>query len=972
MGLTTVERVLLERRLSRRRRAAQPLVGVIGLGLAAFLLAPMIAAGLAVLAGGLVYTALADEVNAAVKSIDKIEDREFFETTGIYDRNGTLLREIAPQGKRTYVKIAEIPPLVRQATLAVEDSDFYTNMGVDPGGTLRAAWGEVSDQQALGGGSTITQQLVRNVAFSWKERQARSYERKAKEIVLALVLTRQHSKDQILEWYLNEIYYGNLAYGIEAAAQTIFGKSARELDLAETALLVGLPQAPGDLDPLNPDPDIQSNVKDRQATVLSLMVDSGVVTQAEADAAEAKELAYASPEADEGRLKLAPHFVEYVQDLLEAKVGADLIARGGIRVTTTLDMKLQTRAEEVLREQVDKLRDRHNMTNAALVAMEPRTGQVLAMVGSYDYLNEAIDGQVNVALRERQPGSSIKPITYLTALEHGMSPATILWDVPMEVWTGSSQGLYKPNNYDGAFHGPVRLRRALANSYNIPALKLLGTIPPKAPGQGGDDAAATGETEEEAARMGVEATIDTAHRMGVTGLQRDPWDYGLSLTLGGGEVKLIDMTTAFATMANLGERVRPNPVLKITDSAGTVLYDLHEDEAALAPVRAVSEESAYIVTDWLADNTARTPAFGSSSPLNIGVPAAVKTGTTNDYHDNWTLGYTPYLVTGVWAGNSDNSKMRDTSGVTGAAPIWSAFMRNVAADEELRGIVAQAREDFGHTFTTQFARPKGVVEARICRVESLNQLAATCQSYDTELFVKDKLPKSGAAGAGGDGTLQVSSVVVPLPPPPEEAVRAAEAAKRPLRWAPAILCLPGQEGFGADKAQPVTVLPLPEDVPGSTIGEERRFVIEWARANGWAPLAPTEPCTQPMIDAAMVAGSLPGFGSPGVVITPTLGVSYRLNLRPESVLTARTVLTGTVSYNPAEIEYFKVELGAGRQPMEWITLGSTHAGPVMDGTLETLDAPSLPAGDYIVRLVLVKKDGNFLDPPFSVPIRIGR
>lgn len=1005
MGLTTVERVLLERRLSRRRRAAQPLVGAIGLGLAAFLVAPMVAAGLAVLGGGLVYTALADEVNAAVKTIDKIEDREFFETTGIYDRNGTLLREIAPQGKRTYVKIADIPPLVRQATIAVEDSDFYTNAGVDPSGTARAAWGVVSRQQALGGGSTITQQLVRNVAFSFKERSARSYERKMKEIVLALVLTRQHSKDQILEWYLNEIYYGNLAYGIEAAAQTIFGKPASELDLAETALLVGLPQAPGDLDPLNPDPDIQSNVKDRQATVLSLMVDSGVVTQAEADAAEAKELAYASPEADEGRLKLAPHFVEYVQDVLEEKVGADLIARGGIKVTTTLDMQLQTRAEEALREQVDKLRDRHNMTNAALVALEPRTGQVLAMVGSYDYLNEAIDGQVNVALRERQPGSSIKPITYLTALEHGMSPASILWDVPMEVWTGSGQGLYTPKNYDGAFHGPVRLRRALANSYNIPALKLLGTIPPKPPTEDGDAESASGESAESAAKAGVEATIDTAHRMGITGLQRDPWDYGLSLTLGGGEVTLLDMTTVFATMANLGERVRPNPVLKITDSAGTVLYDLHQDEAALAPVRAVSEESAYIVTDWLADNAARTPAFGASSPLNIGVPAAVKTGTTNDYHDNWTLGFTPYLVTGVWAGNSDNSKMRGTSGVTGAAPIWSAFMRNVAADKELRGIVAQAREDFGFEFGTKFTRPKGVVEGKVCRVESLNQLAATCQSYDTELFAKSRLPKGvaaaggdggvaaaaaggtsgetaggdggstgapGASSRGGDGTLQVSSVVVPLPPPPEDVVRAAAAEKKTLRWASAILCLPGQEGFGADKAQPVTVLPLPEDVPGSSIGEERRFVVEWARANGWAPLAPTEPCTQPMIDAAMVAGSLPGFGSPGVVVTPTLGVSYRLNLRPEALLTARTVLTGTVSYNSAEIEYFKVELGAGRQPMEWITLGSTHAGPVVDGTIETLDAPSLPAGDYIVRLVLVKKDGNFLDPPYSVPIRIGR
>lgn len=990
MGLSTLERIVLERRL--RRRASSPAAAFLGLSLTAVVALPVAAAGVAVVGAGIAYAALADDLEAEVQTIDNIEDRALFETTAIHDRHGTLLREIFTVGKRTYVRLDDVPLTVRQATIAVEDADFYTNPGIDPGGIARAAYGVVTGEESYGGGSTITQQLVRHVAFTDKERLARSYERKAKEIVLAIILTRQHSKDEILEWYLNEIYYGNLAYGIEAAAQTIFGKPAIELDLAESALLAGLPQAPADFDPLNPAPEVQALVKNRQKTVLDLMVAAGFVSRAEADRAAAQTLAYASPDADE--LFLAPHFVVHVQDELERILGSDRLARGGLQVTTTLDMRLQTLAEREVREQVDKLRERQNLNNGALVAMEPRTGQILAMVGSAEYWDDAIDGRVNVALRERQPGSSIKPVTYVTAIERGMSPATVLWDVPMEVWTPA--GVYKPQNYDETFHGPVRLRRALANSYNIPALKLLGVIPPV-------------EGEDGQARLGVEQAIETAHKMGVTGLQRDPWDYGLSLTLGGGEVTLLDMTTVYATLANQGERVRPNAVLKVVDSAGTVLYDLAQDAEALKPERAVSEGAAYIVTDMLADNEARTPAFGASSPLNIGVPAAVKTGTTNDYRDNWTLGFTPYLVTGVWAGNSDNSAMRNSSGVTGAAPIWSTFMRGVVLDPDLRGAVREAREQFGFDFPTQFQRPKDVVEANVCKVESLNQLAATCQVFQRELFIKDRLPEGlsadgaapgaagmagmpGAAGSadpsgaadgggvpgsggtpGGDGTARVSAVVVPLPPPPEDVVRAAAEKDEPVKWAPAVLCLPGEAGFGVEKAQPVAVVPLPEDVAGSAIGEEKRFAVEWSRANGWAAVPPLEPCTQAMIDAALATGSLPGWsGAAGGVFTPTLRAEYRLNLRPESVLTSRTVLTGTAVFNPDEIEYFKVELGAGRAPREWITLGDIHRGPVSNGALEVLDAPSLPAGEYIVRLILVKKDGNFLDPPFAVPVRLGQ
>lgn len=993
MGLSPVERALLERRLRRRRRGATPFLGLLGI---LVLAAPLAGSALALAGAGVAYASLAGELEGEIQALDDLDQRELAETTRIYDRDGTLLRErlVEDQGRRTYVPLSEVPLVMRQATIAVEDSDFYQNPGIDVGGIARAMYGEVSGQPDLGGGSTITQQFVRHVAFSFEERTARSYERKLKEIVLALILTRQASKDQILEWYLNEIYYGNLAYGVEAAAQTIFDKSARDLSLAEAALLAGLPQLPGVYDPLDPDPEVQAKVKARQRTVLQLMADGGFIGQAEAEAAAEAPLTYKAPDEE---LFLAPHFVVWVEDWLEAKLGADRLARGGLAVTTTLDLDLQSLGEREVREQVEALRERHDMSNAALVALEPASGQVLAMVGSADYWDDGIDGRVNVAIRERQPGSSIKPVTYAAAIAEGMSPATVIWDVPMELWLPGGR-LYEPQNYDERFHGPVRLRAALANSYNIPALKVLGLIPPKPGEEPGDP------------KTGIHQTVEMAHRMGLTGLQRDPWEYGLSLTLGGGEATLLDMTTVYATLANMGERVRPNPVLRVTDSSGEVLYDLAQDEAALAAERALDEGVAYIVTDMLADNAARTPAFGGSSALQIGVPAAAKTGTTNDYRDNWTLGYTPYLVTGVWAGNSDNRPMRRSSGLTGAAPIWSAFMRNVINDEELRATVREAREAFGKDFATRFERPEDVVQARVCRLGSLNTLASTCQAYDTELFLKDRLPPgaipggaedplvapvlppavdpSGAAAAGGDQPgdseaasvpvgdwRSVGAVVVPLPGPPEDVLRQAAERGEPPKWPTALLCLPGGQGFGADKAQPVAVLPLPVDVAGSLIGPEREHALAWARANGWVAIEPLEACTLPMVEAALASGTLPGFpGAPGAAeaILPLPGsAEYRLGLAPGSRISVRTVLTGTVVYDPNEIEYYKVELGPGRQPSEWITLGDVHRGTVQGGPIEVLDAASLAPGDYVVRLVLVKKDGNFLNPPHSVPISIG-
>ncbi len=957
MSLTEVERSILQRRLARRRGGSGVAAGLLIGTLAVIVLIPLFIAFSSVAGAAILYINLADELEQGIGSLQDIEERESFQTTRIYDRNGVLLREMFGEGRRTYVPISEIPTTLLQATIATEDKTFYENAGVDLTGIMRAAYGEVSGQPGLGGGSTITQQFVRHVAFSYEERIARSYTRKIKEIVLALILTDRHDKDSILEWYLNEIYYGNLAYGAEAAAQTVFGKPVRELDLAESALLAGLPQYPVEFNPLSPDPDVRRKVADRQREVLRLMTANGFITDAEADAAQRKTLTFADPNDD---LFDAPHFVVHVQDLLEDMIGAERLAHGGLEIVTTLDLGMQRLGERVVKEQVDLLGERHDLSNAALVSMEPRSGQVLAMVGSTDYWNDSIDGRVNVTVRDRQPGSSIKPVTYVTALENGMSSAAFVWDVPMKLWTPN--GEYEPKNYDGVFRGPVRMRASLANSYNIPALKFLSAITPLA------------SNEEDAGKHGVELTIETAKRMGITGLNRDPWDYGLSLTLGGGEVTLLDLTTTYGTLANMGTFVRPNAILKITDSKGEVIYDLAADEEALTPVDAVDPRAAFIVTDMLSDNAARSPAFGSSSALHLGVPAAAKTGTTNDYKDNWTVGYTPYLVTGVWAGNNDNTPMRNSSGLTGAAPIWQAFMRNVVFEEDQRAKVQAVRESMGFEFSTSFARPPGIVERSVCLLQSLNELGSACKSSQTELFIEEYLPQNiGTDGESGtseaaDVWTTIPSVVVPVPPPSPEQVAAAAAAEEELRWPTALLCLPGAEGFGLDKAQSVAVLPLPADE------EERRFVLEWATKNNWGALEPSQLCSNEMIEAALAPGSLPGSE---ILFDGNVGqgrrgqAEYRLGIAPDTRLDARTVLTGTAVFDPSEIEYFKVELGPGREPSEWITLGDVHRQSIVDGPMEVLDAASLAPGDYIVRLVLVKTDGNFLNPPYSVPIRVG-
>ncbi|MCJ7737971.1 MAG: PBP1A family penicillin-binding protein [Anaerolineae bacterium] len=631
-----------------------------------------------------------------------------FVSSKIYDRDGNLLYEVTDPhgGRRTYVPIEEISPYLAQATVATEDRDFYQHPGFDPVAMARAFYYNFSEQRIVSGASTIPQQLARNVLLSPEERYQETVSRKIKEIVLATELSRTYSKNTILEVYLNEAYYGNLAYGIQAAAETYFGVDAADLTLAQASFLAGLPQAPAVYDPFGGGYD---QTLGRHEDVLGLMVEAGYIDDAEAAlaAAEIRAYEFKAPRID---LTVGPHFVVYVRQTIEATFGPEALYRGaGLRVYTTLDPRLQAVAEQVVRDGVASLADR-NATNGALVAIDPATGHILAMVGSAGFRNEAIDGQVNVALRCRQPGSSIKPLTYVAAFERGWTPATLLWDVKKQFPDGANPP-YEPVNYDGEYHGPMLLRQALANSYNVPAVDALQLV-------------------------GVDGLLDVASRMGVQSLvhpeaecpdypYEQPPSYGLALALGGGEVKLLEMTGAYAVLANGGVRTVASPILRIEDSRGNVLLD----NSAPPGDQVISPQHAYLMTSILSDERARCIEFGCPNVLQLNRPAAAKTGTTNDYRDGWTIGYTPDLVTGVWVGNSDNSEMVSLPGSAGAGPIWHDFME--AAHE---GIPVH-----------DFVRPNGVTDIEIC-ADSGARTSEYCSRRKIEVFVEDQLPLDADQG----------------------------------------------------------------------------------------------------------------------------------------------------------------------------------------------------------------------------------
>ncbi len=552
-------------------------------------------------------------------------------STHIYDRNGKILYEFYRDQNRTPIKLTELKPYVYQASIAIEDKDFFTHNGVSPIGGIARALKEFAITKKLQGGSTITQQLVKTALLS----PERTVERKVKEIVLALWTERLYSKDKILELYLNQVAYGGSSYGIEEASKSYFGKSAKNLSLSEAALLAGLPQAPSIYSPFaNP-----KLALGRRNEVLKQMLEQSYITKEQYDNAKSEPL----PNFSSVTSINAPHFVFYVKGELEKKFGIRMVEEGGLRVNTTLDLAIQEEVQNILQEEIAKVANL-NVTNGAVVVTRPTTGEIVAMVGSVDYFDTP-SGAFNVTTALRQPGSSIKPLTYSLALERGMTAATGIDDTPA-VFKISDTESYRPVNYDGRFHGRVTLRSALANSYNIPAVRTLN-------------------------QMGVNSFIEHSRRMGIS-TWNDPSRYGLSLTLGGGEVTMLDMARAYGTFANLGSRVDLDPFKTVTSLDSDKLY---EHQTRKLPV--LSEGTSYVITDILSDNIARQGAFGAGSLLEIpGYKVAVKTGTTDSKKDNWTIGYTPEFLVTVWVGNNDNSPMNPAlaSGVTGAAPIWNRVM----------------------------------------------------------------------------------------------------------------------------------------------------------------------------------------------------------------------------------------------------------------------------------------------------------
>lgn len=570
-------------------------------------------------------------------------------STRILDRNGRLLYEIYVDRKYNPVVLEDIPEHVLSATLAIEDDRFFSHLGFRMDSIMRAAKASMFEDD-LQGASTVTQQLVKNVFLT----PERTISRKVKELVLSVLVEQKYSKNEILELYLNNIPYGGTAWGIEAASQKFFGKSVSELSLGEATLLAGLPSAPSAYTPLDGDSTL---AKKRQRQVLNRMVTLGYITSDEADEAFSEKLTYVPQK----EFIQAPHFVSYVRELLEKEYGRRYLEFGGLTVTTSLDLDLHEKVQSIVSEGVSA-NSYLNISNGASVVLDSKTGEILAYVGSVDYFKDSW-GAYDVVTAFRQPGSSIKPLTYALAFEKGFTPASTVEDKP--VTYKSMHETYTPVNYDNKYHGTVTLREALANSYNIPAVKLVDAVGP-------DNVASLGK------------------KLGLLGWNVDG-AYGLSITLGGREVRLLDLANVYATFSRGGIYKETQPILSVKDSSGYEVYRRDSSEQQI-----VSSEVAYLITNILSDNVARLPAFGSNSSLVVSNhTVAVKTGTTDNKRDNWTFGYTPSFTVGVWVGNNDNAPMNQylASGLSGAAPIWNRIMREV-----LKGVVPE-----------QFAKPENIL-----------------------------------------------------------------------------------------------------------------------------------------------------------------------------------------------------------------------------------------------------------------------
>lgn len=659
------------RRLVRLAKLA--FLGVVVFFLASFIILPLLAFNL--------------------PSPDKIIRKEGF-STKILDRNGEVLYDIYANQNRTPVALDEIPLYLRQATISIEDKNFYKHEGFDPTGMLRAVV-NIAFRGKLQGGSTLTQQLVKNVLLT----SDRTIIRKVKEFVLAIQIERKYTKDQILQMYLNEAPYGGTAWGVGAATEVYFGKKVNDLNLIESAILAGLPQKPSSYSPFSSTPKAYMA---RTEAVLRRMKEDGYITKDQENEAKAQ-LPTVQFQARGATFK-APHFVQYVQKILEERYGEAVVEQGGLKVTTTLDFKLQEEAQNIVREEIAKV-EKQRITNGAAVVLDPQTGEILAMVGSKNFNDPDYDGQVNVTMSLRQPGSAFKPFTYVTAFKQGYTPATLIMDVPTTFPGGADNPDYKPVNYDGKYRGPLQVRYALGNSINIAAVKML-------------------------AMVGIKNVLETAYDAGISTLKPDQETLnrvGLSLTLGGGEVRLLELTSAYAPFMNKGYRVEPVAILKVEDQNGKVLEENKPDLGR----RVLSEEQAYLIANILSDNNARKEVFGTNSLLNIsGKTIAVKTGTTNDKRDNWTIGGNSIGLVGTWVGNNNNESMLNVaSGVSGASPIWRRILLEALTGKSNKG----------------FDTPAGIVTASVDAVSGY-------RSHDgypsrTEIFIRGTEP--------GDDTVHV-------------------------------------------------------------------------------------------------------------------------------------------------------------------------------------------------------------------------
>ena len=876
-----------------------------------------------VLIGGTVlYADWTKDLDDTVAALDEVPERQIFETSRILDRKGNLLWEVFGEGRRTRIPLEQIPDYVIQSTIAVEDDTFYENPGVDIPSLLAAIYGVIRDPSGRpAGGSTITQQLVRHLVFDYEERTAISLDRKMKEIVLAWIMDRNYSKDDILEMYLNEVNYGNLSYGIEAAANSYFGKSAVDLTLPEASLLAALPQSPYGLDPYNN----LEGAKSRQWLVLNLMVGEGYISRLDA------EVAYQEPLQFEWRdvNLLAPHFSVYVRQQLEEMFGSKLVAEGGLDVTTTLDLEYQQLAEQLAREHIAKLGPDHNMNNASLVALKPATGEIIAMLGSVDYEDPDISGRVNIALSPQQPGSTIKPLTYAAALspdddgDTDWTAADILWDVEVDYGIDPRGATYSPVNYDQQFHGPVRLRSALANSYNVPAILLLQDI-------------------------GVANMMNFARKLGITTWQQKPSDYGLSLTLGSAEVTPLELTTAYATFANGGRKVSPAAILRVTDRDGAVLYE-HQPTVA---EQILDERVAFLISDILDDDPARIPSLGSDNPLVLPFPAAAKMGTTSDLRDVWTIGYTPGLVVTVWGGNTDNSVMKDIDGAEGAATLWANFLQAVYADEKLQRTLVYD----GKMPAVDFERPAGISRRLLCALSSVTPGASDCRVNQSEWFLDTPEDSAANTTIGEVSWEEVDPAVLRVP----ALLLASTSQEVGTQDSSTAQYCRYDEGVDVSLLEPETVSQIFLTPPRNI--ESLVEAQLWAANHGLIVL-PARPCSGDLEYADGADLSIQQQATMWRISSPRSG----------QVVNGEIAITGTANFQSNTNGSYLVELGipdeSGNE-VRWVPVGDQRSTAVVNGQLAVFDASKLVPGSYYLRLSVSQNDRTMGDP-YVVSIRVG-